>query len=374
MKYELSPMDYYFYRPNLYTIQFVFEYDGFLEKDHLAKALFKTCDIFGVVKSRIKILSTTQLVLEECPEPLPIATHYLTAPPTEIDLLIDSISNLPDQPLIKFKISYFKGKSYLGISFSHMLGDGHSFLMFLKALSQAGLNQAILDRPCHKRENLFMPFTANTRKDAKAHLFQDTSYVHPRPENPISSRLEKFIFTHQELQAKKSPSFTSNSYLMATLLKKYHRHIPLTDDGKLIVRCPVDYRKLYSRTSTHYFGNAVRDAVTCFNPETFDQLDVTQVAEQIQASVTAITEGSVNQSLQTLEDLRQEHGIDIFNQLGCPGLLVSNVSKFPFYEIDLGIGAPIAIHHASLNPRLAMILPHANGVEVRFKMPEDTRP
>ena len=59
MNISLSPMDYYFYRRSLYTIQFIFEYRGHLDQIRFETNLFKTLVAFPVVTSRLKILSET---------------------------------------------------------------------------------------------------------------------------------------------------------------------------------------------------------------------------------------------------------------------------------------------------------------------------
>jgi len=45
-------MDYYFFRRNLYTIQFIFEYQGQLNGSRLAKALSLTAEVIPAVGFR----------------------------------------------------------------------------------------------------------------------------------------------------------------------------------------------------------------------------------------------------------------------------------------------------------------------------------
>ena len=64
MKIPLSPMDYYFFRRSLYTIQFVFEYQGNIDVQRLTENLDKAISKFIAVSSRIKIISDKEIILE----------------------------------------------------------------------------------------------------------------------------------------------------------------------------------------------------------------------------------------------------------------------------------------------------------------------
>ena len=136
---------------------------------------------------------------------------------------------------------------------------------------------------------------------------------------------------------------------MAFLLKRFYASIPLTDDGKIIVRCPVDYRNIYSRTTKNYFGNAVKDAVAFFNPEDIEKLSLGAIATEILHAISSVNEESIHKSLNCLDRLCLQNGVDIFESVGCPGLLVSNLSKFPMDKIDIGLGAPKKFFHSSIN-------------------------
>jgi hypothetical protein len=152
---------------------------------------------------------------------------------------------------------------------------------------------------------------------------------------------------------------------MADLSKRFHREIPRFEN-QVIVRCPVDYRKTID-IGKNYFGNAVRDAISFFDSDELEQLSMTSVIRRIQQSVRSIDKRSIEQSLTALDIFRRGNGVDGFKELGCPGLLVSNLSKFPIQQIDLGSGAPTGFHHASLYPCLALVLPHPDGYMVKFR-------
>ena len=186
---------------------------------------------------------------------------------------------------------------------------------------------------------------------------------------------ERLIFSLEELSLLKSEAescaqitLTMNSVIMAFLLKKYHAHIPLTALGEFVVRCPVDYRKRYPGLPENYFGNAICDAVVKLNPENFSGLSLGQIALHINQTIQSIDKVYIDNVLDCLHNLRLENGLDIFEKVGCPGLIVSNLSKLQFDNLNFGKGAPIAVHHVPF-PRLASIIPYGNGIAIKICYP-----
>jgi hypothetical protein len=158
-----------------------------------------------------------------------------------------------------------------------------------------------------------------------------------------------------------------NDIVMADLAKRFYKHIPL-HQGKFLIRCPVDYRGIL-KLPDGYFGNAIRDAVAEFEPTELDKMSLEDVAVKIRQAIAQVDSQSVRHSLQCLNALREVHGFAAFEDVGCPGLIVTNWSKFPIAKMDFGAGPPKNFYHASVNPRLAIILPNVDGLEVRFKRP-----
>jgi len=392
MKIHLSPMDYYFFRHSLYTIQFVFEYSGHLEISQFEQNVSTAIQSFDAVGSRLKIISDTEIIFETG-FPISIRSQNLNpepplSQPLDVEALIDSVTNGEQEPLFKILVSYSASRTFVGFSFSHMLGDGMSFFQFLEHLSQICTSQPSMAKASNQRDLLQIDsLDISSDQTMIGSLFDETGYIMPRPANPSAFRLESFSYSRQQLidlqksyanqsirvassairMADQGLRVSSNDILMAELAKRFHRSIPLYEN-KLIVRCPVDYRKILGLPDG-YFGNAVRDAIAVFQPNEIENLQVPEIALRIRQSIQSIDKNSILRSLRCLDTLRKKNGISIFEDLGCPGLLVSNLSKFPTAQIDLGIGPPTGLHHASLNPRLGLILPTQNGVQVHFKCP-----
>ena len=368
MKIDLAPIDYYFYRPHLYTIQFAFEYESKISMEKVAVGVRRLLKQMPILGSRLLKVSNFKVVFELGHE-IPIREQQVEGEILDSsEQLYDTVSNTDGEPLIKILVSHTERRSYVGISFSHMLGDGASFFMFMEYLSRA-INSETFHVSISSDRSKLNAYVQTSKTD----LFDSTGYIRPRPKNPHRVDVENILYSFAELEEMKDLCKTSgvkvstNDIVMADLTKRFHKSIPLFNN-RFIVRCPVDYRNI-TGIGQNYFGNAVKDAVTTFIPEDLDGLTLPLIANTIRKSIDSINQNSVKESLTALDSFRQENGISAFQDLGCPGLLVSNLSKFPISEIDLGSGKPCNFHHASLNPRLALILPASNGLLVKFKRP-----
>ena len=269
MTIKPSPMDYYFYRHNLYTIQFVFEYQGHIPSEKLSKGVQSVTQVCPGAGSRLKIVSDTEIVLETGYQ-IPFRVQTLNQETPDIEKCLDPIINVEGEALVKLLLTYVPERTFVGVSFSHFLGDGSSFFQFLVTLSNIINDKPLDDDCCNERSLLEMKDTP------RSSLFESTGYVSPRPPNPISYEIENLRYTFAELSSLKEncnssrASLSSNDLIMADLAKRFHRDIPL-HEGKFIIRCPVDYRSIYELPK-NYFGNAVRDAVACFDPHEIDNL------------------------------------------------------------------------------------------------------
>lgn len=374
MKICVSPMDYYFLRRSLYTIQFIFEYRGHLNEETFASNLIQAVRSLEILGSRIKIVSDVEIVFESG-HPVPLRTHRLEEEPNSIEnlepiQLLDLVENIEGAPLVKIVVTHTPSRTLVGFSFSHLLGDGASFFQFISVLSRICKEGDATINTCNQRELLQVRSRLSANEKL---LFDSTGYIMPRPPNPLNYQTEiiKYSFStlaklRMDSEGREAP-VSNNDIVMADLAKRFHSSIPL-HNGKFIIRCPVDYRKIIG-LPVGYFGNAVRDALAIFEPEEFEKMELLDIAKRIKGAIRSVDKHSVIDSLASLDSLRKKYGIRIFEQLGCPGLLVSNLSNFPVQSVDLGIGAPIGFHHASLNPRLALILRLPDGLEVRFKRP-----
>lgn len=366
---QLAPIDYYFYRPHLYTIQFAFEYNNKISKSKIVEGIERLLVKMPVLGSVIKVVSNYELVLE-MKNDIPIREHAVEGDfQNSADILFDTVRNIEAEPLIKILISHANNKSYVGFSFSHLLGDGASFFIFLDALSQEICRSDFQTKLNTERSKL-----CDLVQLSNASFFDSTGYIHPRSPSNNYEEIEQIYYTNETVNQMKASCIASgvrvsaNDIIMADLVMRFHKNVPLFQN-KFIVRCPVDYRKM-TGIGQNYFGNAVKDAIAIFDPNELENLNLVTIAKRIRKSIESVEILTVKNSLSALDQFRRENGINAFQELGCPGLLVSNLSKFPIAKIDLGSGVPVNFHHASLNQRLALILPTENGYMAKVKLPK----
>jgi len=380
MLIPLSPMDYYFLRKNLYTIQFVFPYEGRLDESRFRKAVALALRNFPALCSRLKIISDTEAALEVQPiKDVSIRVLSLADPfelSTEEDTaahLVDSVITEPGEPLLKLTLGYSKTRSYLAVSLSHLVGDGHSLFQFLIAIAEI-LRDRVAIEPSNDRLALEAGMSNFARPVDLKRLFDETGYIRPRPPGPSSSAREKILYSFDAIEELKREAearefgLTTNDIIMADLLRKFYTKVPLYN-GQLIVRCPIDYRRIHPEVQAGllrktYFGNSVCDAVALFDPICFQKQSLREVALQIRRAILRVDAPAILKNLECLRDLRLQEGIRVFESLGCPGLLVSNLTKMPFRQMDYGVGPPVRVIHASLNPRLAALFADPRGIEV----------
>lgn len=369
----ISPIDTYFYRPTLYTIQFVFEYRQAIETNALRNAVQTLSETFIASRYQIDLTHPFDVgfKLTQTPPPVghqSISNHLDLSDPDNLTRLIDPVTNQPDVPLIRFLVTTTPSKSFVGVSFSHILGDGYSFMMYMTALSQVMTQGKPAILPDNNREKLI---PATKREDVSSRLFQETGYAFDIKERPGQPVHRNIYFSRMELDQLKVEAdldhalkVTDNDVVMAELLRRLQGQIPVTETGKVAVRCPVDYRRSYPGLGPTYFGNAVKDALALFEPHEVPSLPLAAVVGRIRSAITAVNGTSILQTLKVLDQLRLEKGVDIFEHVGCPGLLVTNLSRLPFRDLNLGSGAPDAFYVATFPRRIAIILPATDGLTV----------
>ncbi len=382
-KIPISPRDYYFYRKNLYTIQYAFEYDGSIDLQTFKLGLAALSAVLPIAAARLCVDSTGAVSLKLSDQAIPFRVQDFRSCAFEVqnydasdaDKLVDTVTNAENEALLKFVVTLTPESTLIGVSFSHLLGDGFSFFNTLRVLSELILKGSTSEVPFFIDRSMLTGGAYNREVNTKR-LFDETGYVMPRPPQPISYIDEQIQYSNSELTPLKreamqlNPRITNNDIVMADLLRRFHTSTPLGPNGELIVRCPVDYRRIYLQLPKNYFGNALKDAVAVFDPRAFAKLSLGEVACVIRDAIDSITPETIELELACFEDLRQNYGSEVFETIGCPGLLVSNLSKLPLQTLDFGFGTPRRMITASLNPRLAVILADADsGLVVKFRRP-----
>ncbi len=376
----LSPIDYYFFRPSLYTIQFVFEYNHPLNPEKIRLAFRQLSESNPIGRFQLDKFSHDDVILKDSGVDVTVHASKETHEPSLTTMegllkLIDPVINDFHKPLIKARITETPTKCYLGISFSHILGDGFSFLMFMRSLARVYNGQPLDQIVNHNRSFLVPSPRSPNQNSALQSLYAETGYskiANNTSRNLIHAQIDfskdELLDLKQSVKINSNDNVSDNDVIIASLLLKFREHIPLTEDGQLVVRCPVDYRRILPNLPPTYFGNAIKDAVAVFDPNTVATASFSSVVQVIRDAVNKVNPDSINSALKSLDNLRLEQGVSVFKDIGCPGLLVTNLSKLPFQEIDLGFGPPQRFFPATPCPQLGIILPAKDGVTVRISI------
>jgi hypothetical protein len=164
-----------------------------------------------------------------------------------------------------------------------------------------------------------------------------------------------------------------NDVVTAFLWRKYLTQWT-AGGGLTYLSVPVDFRRLVSSFPRDYFGCAVYLATIALERDALVQARLGELAARVRASVARVDESVVRRALETLEALRRQEGLSIAERLHVMhprrGLLVTNLSRLPVHELDFGAGPPAAFEILTPAQRGAVVLPAADGVEVRVCLPQ----
>lgn len=196
MRIPLSPMDYYFFRRSLDTTQFVFEYQGHLNLQKFNKNIEKAINSFQAVSSRIKIISDFEIALETgytvSAKSRSLEKEPALSSPDEIESFLEPIENVEGNPLVNILITYTPTRSFVGFSFSHMLGGGTSFFSFLNCLSKISFSEEFEGTPSNRRD-LLQISRSNGTAQIKEQWFQVMIFSWPISQSGFTAKSHLII-------------------------------------------------------------------------------------------------------------------------------------------------------------------------------------
>ncbi len=333
---KLAPLDYYFARPNLFSIQFAFRFGYPLDAARLKRSLAEVAEVFTPVRSRL-VESGKDLAFEAGAVPILESVDHQRP---HLDLRTSL-----GEPLARVGLSNEHGRSVLSFSISHGVGDGFSYFLFLAALARAyrrkDFSVPSLDRSVLDSDASLSAFTEATLADRISYFLGETP---SEVERPGSS--ETFDLEHMH-----ASQGSESDLQMAILLRRYPGASRFGDE--YLLRFPVDFRRLLPEVPKDYFGNAVRDALVRL-PKPPGQYPIAELTSLIRSAKKAVTADNVRDALACYSQLRRRLGIAAFQRLQYPGLLVSNLTRIPLETLDFGNGCPLVVNGPG-TPRLALL-------------------
>lgn len=383
----LSPIDHIFTGIGSYPIEFIFAYEGFINEEKLRSSLENTLSYFPPAASTIKIDEDEKYVFvpHEPGYSLEVVEHKINFDETtKREVFLDPVNTKEGEILTRVRLTNTPGGSVLGISISHAIADGFSYFYFLSSWARIFNNLEIFP-PSHDRNLLIKPIKDQGKIDSEeilkyAGLFYDRPRVEIKRDQLIWQTIHlstaelKSKLTEAQEECESRLSF--NDVIVATLWKKYmHEWSKNDDDHMTYISCPFDYRRLLKDFPSTYFGNAVALASTPLSYEHLMEASLGELSMLVRKNIGQVNEEYINAGLNALACLREEYGINSFEKVHVAhpenGLLVTNLSRLPVNQIEFGAGPPVKYEILTPANRGAVILPDADGVQVRVCCPLD---
>jgi shikimate O-hydroxycinnamoyltransferase len=380
----LTPVDHIFTGVGSYPIEFVFAYDGELDADRLHASLLPAAEHFTPLSSRLVRTSDTSYGLQPQDHGFEFQVATSDAP---LDLsanaydFLNPVDTIEGQPLARIKLTHTPQGSVLGVSISHAVVDGFSYFHFLSSWAHL-YHDLPFHRPSHQRE-LLIPdvadrgpltpddlmaeagaFWAGQRSQVdRQHLAWETIQLPRRRMNELL----------QEGQRDADVRLSHNDVITAHLWKKYLPEWSAGDDGDAYISCPVDFRRALRPLPPTYFGCAVALATDRVAHDELVEASIGQLALTVRAAVQRIDRDHAERANRALEALRRQEGLPVLERIHVihprSGLLVTNLSRLPVNEIEFDAGPPSRFAILTPAERGAVVLPAADGVEVRVCLP-----
>jgi len=132
----LSTIDHIFTGVGSYPIEFIFNYDGFLDEETLKASLDKTIQHFPVISSILAKISDKAYGFELSSEGVVFDVVHSDINYEDNEkkyIYINPVETLEGNPLSKIRITHTPKGSVLGVSISHSIADGFSYFHILSS-------------------------------------------------------------------------------------------------------------------------------------------------------------------------------------------------------------------------------------------------
>lgn len=377
----LSPIDHIFTGVGSYPIEFVFAYDGPLDVDRLKGSLEATLKHFPVLRSRLEPVGDHSYRFRLAEDGL---SFEVTETSESFDAVesrtafLDSVESVEGQPLTRIKVTRTPGGSVLGVSISHALVDGFSYFYFLSSWARVHQGQDILS-PSHER-HLLIPDRASLPSSVTAEdVVAACGVVWDEKRAPVDRealRWDRFSFSDQQIkellrEAREGCQgrLSVNDVVAAWLWRRYLETGGAQADGFVYLSCPVDFRRILGSLPKNYFGCAVILTTTSLDRDAVAAASLGTLAARVRESVAKVGEEYVIDGLGVLEALRRQEGPSVLEECHVihprDGILVTNLSRLPVYDLGFDAGPPVAFDIQTVAPGGAVVLPAVGGLDVR---------
>lgn len=383
----LSPIDHVFTGVGSYPIEFVFIYDRLINDEKLRTSLEKTLSYFSPARSTLKKENDEKYILSPLEKGYSFEVFQSDVNFNETekrDVFIDPVNSSEGEILTRVRLTQTPKGSVLGVSISHAIVDGFSYFYFLSSWARVfhglevfppSLDRNVLIKPIENHgaigpekvlEDTGLFYDQQRKEINRDELIWDTLH--------ISNAELKSILTEAQKDCEERLSF--NDVIVGTLWKTYmEKWNKNSNDHLTYISCPFDFRRLLPDFPKTYFGNAVVLATTPLSYEHLMEAKISELALLVRKNIASVNEEYIFRALNTLAALRNLKGIEENEKIHVAkpedGLLVTNLSRLPVNQIEFGAGPPVSYEILTPANRGAVVLPDADGVQVRVCCPTD---
>ena len=385
----LSPIDHVFTGAGAYPLEFVFAYEGTLDADRLGASLRRVLESFPAASSRLARRGD-RYVLDPSPEGCVFevaesATAFRDTPSRAH--FVAPVQTLEGEPLVRVRLTQTPAGSVLGVAMSHAVVDGFSYFHFLASWSRTFRREAFIP-PSHERTRLAGPADAAPGCLDPDAVRRGCGLFLEAPRAGVQRdrlRWTRRVFPAAELRALHAQAqqdcpvrLSHNDVVAAWLWREHAARWADPCEPAAWLSCPVDVRRLLPGFPPAYFGCAVALAGVSIERERLAGEPLAQLAQRVRDVVAAVDAGVMGRALATIDAVRERLGLAGLERLHVvhprAGLLVTNLSRLPVGEVRFDAGAPVAFDILVPAERCAVVLPAADGLDVRVCAPAASQP
>jgi len=343
-------------------------------------SLAKTLEHFPVLKSRLYKTHENGFAFSVTDNGLDFSVRESKEPfqtNGSIEDYITPVRTQENEPLTRVVLTNTSDGCVLAVSISHALVDGFSFFHFMSCWARITRGERFLSP--HIPRDIFTQYIQQVENEITPKSIYEQCglfYGERRGAQPAKSLIpEREFIQHdtikkyiEEIKQTHNTPVSENDVVTAHLWKKYlPEWTKESSDEKVYITCPFDFRRVLSGFPKNYFGCALSFATAETTRDHLINASIGDIAVLIKKSVSAVKEEYIRRSLSVLDTFRRQKGTGEMDRIHLRhpqrGMIVTNVSRLPLGDLDLGSGRPDNYLTYAEIGQSAAILPANDGLE-----------
>ncbi|KAI5080806.1 hypothetical protein GOP47_0003989 [Adiantum capillus-veneris] len=281
--------------------------------------------------------------------------------------------SLEDAALLSIQVTKFKDGAgiAIGVAASHVVFDGHSLWYFLKAWGECCRKERVSLPPLHVRSVLKPECLLE-----KSKLPTSVKYVPPTPvlpKRPLERGHHRVLhFDASIVQQLKQTAIresgnscvTSFQAVMACVWKRVIAALDLSPQHKVCMNFKADLRqRLRPALTEAYFGNALDTLYVNATAGELMQEGVGAIAARIHETIKVLDDQAyIRQRLAVSKEAELDQLLSEVIQGVTQAMFVHHGSKFPVYQVDVGMGKPVAARAPTIHSDTSVVIYPGKGL------------